>query len=89
MSTAAASGLRLRGEVVRRVRRSLKSDLELVVYTVASANAVHHVEDLTMPGGPYLSMGEDVDLEVVVNTFTDKRGSARTSLRIARREGEF
>jgi hypothetical protein len=84
-----ASGLRLRGDVVRRVRRSLKTDLELVVYTVASTNAVHQVEDLTIPGGPYLSIGEEVDLEVIVNTFMDKRGAARTSLRIARREGDF
>jgi hypothetical protein len=84
-----ATGLRLRGEVVRRVRRSLKPELELVVYSVASTSGIHHVEDLNMPGGPYLSIGEEVDLEVVVNTFTDKRGQVRTSLRVSRMEGDF
>jgi hypothetical protein len=50
----------------------LKEDLGLVTYHVASENGSHLVEDLTPPGGAYLAFGQDVDLEVVVRTFTDK-----------------
>ena len=68
---ASRGGLRLRGIVTRRSKRTLKEDLELVTYNVSSENGSHLVEDFAPPGGPYLSLGEEVDLEVVVRTFVD------------------
>ena len=82
-------GLRLRGMIARRSRRSLKEDLELVTYTVTSHNGTHEIEDLAKPGGPYLSLGETVDLETTVHTFVDKNQQIRARLRIVRRFGEF
>jgi len=71
-SPTVPGGLRLRGVVTRRSKRALKEDLELVTYSVSSENGSHVVEDLASPGGPYFSLGEKVDLEVVVRTFADK-----------------
>ena len=82
-------GLRLRGVVTRRSKRTLKEDLELVTYNVSSENGSHLVEDFATPGGPYLSLGQEVDLEVVVRTFADKNQQACSRLRIARMVGEF
>ena len=84
-----SGGLRLRGRVTRRSKRALKEDLELVTYNVSSENGSHLVEDFATPGGPYLSLGEEVDLEVVVRTFADKNQQACWRLRIARMVGEF
>jgi hypothetical protein len=67
----------------------LKADLELVTYNVSSENGSQLVEDFTSPGGPYLSLGEVVDLEVVVRTFTDRNQQVCSRLRIARMVGEF
>jgi hypothetical protein len=75
--------------VTRRSRRPLKEDLELVTYYISSANGSHPVEDLATPGGPYLALGQEVDLEVAVRTFTDRNQQACTRLRIARMVGEF
>ena len=86
---ASSGGLRLRGRVTRRSKRALKEDLELVTYHVASENGSHLVEDFTLPGGPYLALGQEVDLEVVVRTFTDKNHQVCWRLRIARLVGEF
>jgi len=82
-------GLRLRGRVTRRSKRALKEDLELVTYSVSSETGSHMVEDFAPPGGPYLSLGQEVDLEVVVRTFADKNQQACSRLRIARMAGEF
>jgi hypothetical protein len=82
-------GLRLRGTIARRARRSLNDDLELVTYTVTFDNGTHEIEDLNKPGGPYLSIGEIVDLETTLRTFTDKNQHVSTRLRILRRFGEF
>jgi len=84
-----SGGLRLRGRVTRRSKRALKEDLELVTYHVSSENGSHLVEDFATPGGPYLSLGQEVDLEVVVRTFVDKNQQACSRLRIARMVGEF
>ncbi len=81
--------MRLRGRVTRRSKRALKADLEIVTYHVACENGSHLVEDFTPPGGPYLSLGQEVDLEVVVRTFTDKNQQVCWRLRIARMVGEF
>jgi hypothetical protein len=59
--------------ITRRARRSLKDDLELVTYTVSSGNGTHEIEDLVKPGGPYLSLGEMVDMETMIHTFADKK----------------
>jgi hypothetical protein len=75
--------------VSRRSKRSLKEDLELVTYNVSSENGSHVVEDLASPGGPYLCLGEKVDLEVVVRTFADRNQCPCSRLRIARMAGEF
>jgi hypothetical protein len=75
--------------VTRRSKRALKEDLELVTYSVSSESGSHLVEDFAPPGGPYLSLGQEVDLEVVVRTFTDKSRQACSRLRIARMVGEF
>ena len=72
-----------------RSKRPLKEDLELVTYNVSSENGSHWVEDFATPGGPYLPLGQEVDLEVVVRTFTDKNQQACSRLRIARMVGEF
>ena len=84
-----AGGLRLRGVVTRRAKRTLKEDLELVTYNVSSENGSQMVEDFAPPGGPYLCLGDVVDLEVIVRTFTDKNQQACSRLRIARMVGEF
>jgi hypothetical protein len=42
-----------------------------------------------MPGGPYLALGQEVDLEVVVRAFVDKNHQACSQLRIDRMLGEF
>ena len=86
---ASSGGLRLRGRVTRRSKRALKEDWELVTYHVASENGSYLVEDFTPPGGPYLALGQEVDLEVVVRTFTDKNHQVCWRLRIARLVGEF
>ena len=86
---AGDGGLRLRGVVTRRSKRALREDLELVTYHVSSANGSHPVDDLVPPGGPYLGLGQQVDLEVVVRTFVDKNHQACSRLRIARMVGEF
>jgi hypothetical protein len=75
--------------IARRARRSLKEDLELVTYTVTSHDGAHEIEDLAKPGGPYLSLGERVDLETMIHTFVDKSAKVRVRLRILRRFGEF
>jgi hypothetical protein len=75
--------------VTRRSKRTLKEDLELVTYNVSSENGSQLVEDFTPPGGPYLSLGEAVDLEIVVRTFIDRNQQACSRLRIARMVGEF
>ncbi len=75
--------------MTQRSKRTLKEDLELVTYNVSSEHGSHLVEDFAPPGGPYLSLGEAVDLEVVVRTFTDKNQQACSRLRIARMVGEF
>jgi len=75
--------------VTRRSKRALKEDLELVTYHVSSENGSHPVEDLAPPGGPYLALGQAVDLEVVVRTFTDRNHQVCWRLRIARLVGEF
>jgi hypothetical protein len=81
--------LRLRGTIARRARRSLKDDLELVTYTVSSDNGTHEIEDWAQPGGPYLPLGEMVDLEATTHSFVDKNQQIRTRLRVVRRFGEF
>ncbi len=86
---ASRGGLRLRGIVTRRSKRTLKEDLELVTYNVTSETGSQSVEDLAPPGGPYLALGEKVDLEVVVRTFIDRNQQACSRLRIARVLGEF
>jgi len=75
--------------VTRRSKRTLKEDLELVTYNVSSEGGSQLVEDFAPPGGPYLSLGQEVDLEVVVRTFADKNQQACSRLRIARMFGEF
>jgi hypothetical protein len=75
--------------VTRRSKRALKEDLELVTYNVSSETGSHLVEDFATPGGPYLSLGEEVDLEVVVRTFVDRNQQPCSRLRIARMVGEF
>jgi hypothetical protein len=67
----------------------LKEDLDVVTYNVSSENGSHLVEDFTPPGGPYLALGQRVDLEVVVRTYADKNQQACSRLRIARMVGEF
>ena len=79
----------MRGTIARRARRSLNDALELVTYTVTFDNGTHEIEDLNKPGGPYLSLGEIVDLETTIHTFADKNQQVRTRLRILRRFGEF
>jgi hypothetical protein len=75
--------------VTRRSKRTLKADLEAVTYNVSSEQGSHLVEDFATPGGPYLALGEEVDLEVVVRTFADKNHQPCSRLRIARMVGEF
>ena len=75
--------------MTRRSKRALKEDLELVTYNVSSENGSQLVEDFAAPGGPYLALGEEVDLEVVVRTYVDKTQQACSRLRIARMVGEF
>lgn len=87
--SSSRGGLRLQGKVTRRSKRVLKEDLELVTYNVASENGSHLVEDFTPPGGPYLALGQEVDLEIAVRTFTDKNQQVCWRLRIARMLGEF
>src|SRR5262249_31015036 len=86
---ASRGGLRLRGIVTRRSKRTLKEDLELVTYNVSSETGAHLVEDFAPPGGPYLALGEQVDLEIVVRTYIDKNHQACSRLRIARVAREF
>jgi hypothetical protein len=45
----------------------LKEDLKVVTYNVSSEQGSHLVEDFAPPGGPYLALGEAVDLEVVMD----------------------
>jgi hypothetical protein len=87
--TSLDGGLRLRGMLSRRWKRTLRDDLELVTYTVTSKNGTHVVEDFTPPGGPYLSLGEIVDLEVEISGFTDKKGMVHHRPRVHKRTGEF
>jgi hypothetical protein len=87
--TSLEGGLRLRGMLSRRWKRTLRDDLELVTYTVTSQNGTHSVEEFTAPGGPYLSLGAIVDLEVELSGFTDKNGTVHHRLRVRKRTGEF
>jgi hypothetical protein len=73
--------------ITRRARRPLKDDLELVTYTVSSENGTHEIEDWAKPGGPYVCIGEIVDMETTIHTFVDKNQQIRTRLRVARRLG--
>jgi hypothetical protein len=82
-------GLGLRGTVTRRSKRTLKEDLELVTYNVSFESGSQMVEDIAPPGGPYLSLGEVVDLDVVIRTFADRNQRLCSRLRIARVFGEF
>jgi hypothetical protein len=75
--------------VTRRSKRPLKENLEVVTYNVSSEQGSQLVEDFASPGGPYLALGEAVDVEVVVRTFVDKNHQACSRLRIARMVGEF
>lgn len=75
--------------MTRRSKRTLKDDLEVVTYNVSSENDSHLVEDFGSPGGPYLTLGQQVDLEVVVRTYVDKNQQVCARLRIARMVGEF
>jgi hypothetical protein len=75
--------------VSQRSKRALRDDLEVVTYNVSFEHGSHFVEDLAPPGGPYLAMGEEVDLEVAIRTFIDKSHQACSRLRIARMVGEF
>jgi hypothetical protein len=67
----------------------LREDLEVVTYNVSFEDGSHLVEDLAPPGGPYLALGEEVDLEVAIRAFIDKNQQACSRLRIARMVGEF
>ena len=87
--TSLDGGLRLRGMLSRRWKRTLRDDLELVTYTVTSKNGTHLVEDFTPPGGPYLPLGQIIDLEVEISGFTDKKGTVHHRLRVHKRTGEF
>ena len=60
-----------------------------MTYNVSSEQGSHLVEDFTPVGGPYLALGQQVDLEVVVRTFVDKNQQACSRIRIARMVGEF
>ena len=75
--------------MTRRSRRALREDLEVVTYNVSFENGSQPVEDMTPPGGPYLALGEEVDLEVATRTFIDRNHQACSRLRIARMVGEF
>jgi hypothetical protein len=75
--------------ITRRARRSLRDDLELVTYTVSSGNGTHEIDDWVKPGGPYVCLGETVDMETTIHTFVDKNQQIRTRLRVVRRSGEF
>ena len=75
--------------MTRRSKRTLKEDLEVVTYNVSFETGSHLVEEFASPGGPYLSLGEEVDLEVIVRTFVDKNQQPCSRLRIARMVGEF
>ena len=75
--------------MTRRSKRTLKEDVEVVTYNVSSGNGSHLVEDFSTPGGPYLSVGQEVDLEVVVRTFAGKNQQVCWRLRISRMAGEF
>ncbi len=50
--------------VTRRSKRTLKEDLEVVTYNASSEQGSHLVEDFATPGGPFLAVGEEVDLEI-------------------------
>jgi hypothetical protein len=67
----------------------LREGLEVVTYNVSSENGSHLVDDFAPAGGPYLPLGQQVDLEVVVRTFADKNQQACSRLRVARMAGEF
>jgi hypothetical protein len=71
------------------MRRSLREDLELITYVVVSETGSHRVEEWVRPGGPYHSLGTEVDLEVEVRTYVGKDGHPQTSLRTVRYAGEF
>lgn len=75
--------------MTRRSKRALRGDLEVVTYSVSFENGSQSVEDLASPGGPYLALGDEVDLEVAIRTFIDKNQQASSRLRIARMVGEF
>jgi hypothetical protein len=79
----------LRGTISRRMKRSIRDDLELVTYVVTSENGTRTVECLGKPGGRYLSLGELVDLEVDFRSYRAKDGTQQVSLRIAAYNGEF
>jgi hypothetical protein len=82
-------GLRIRGTVSRRSKRSLGEDLERVSYTITSENGTHIVEAFATPGGDYLPLGELVDLEVEAKIFVDRKGVPHHALRVLSRSGEF
>jgi len=87
--SALPGGLRLRGMVSKRMKRSIKDDLELVTYVGTSENGARTVECLGKPGGRYVSLGELVDLEVDIRTYRGKDGTQHVSLRVVAYKGEF
>jgi hypothetical protein len=58
-------------------------------YAWRGNNGVHEIENLAKPGGPYLPLGEIVDMDATIHTFVDKNHQFCTRLRIVRRMGEF
>jgi hypothetical protein len=82
-------GPRLRGTVTRRSKRALKEDLELVTYNESFESRSQMVEVIAPPAGPYLFLGEVVDLDVVLQRFADRNQRLCSRLRIASVFGEF
>ena len=84
------AGLRLRGRISSRRKRPIgDGKVEMVVYRVGWLGGMLDVEDMVPPGGPYLRVGQFVDLEVAVRTYVAKSGQTYVSLRVFRPEGEF
>ena len=43
-----------------------------MTYQVSFESGSELVEDIAPPGGPYLSVGEVIDLDVAIRTFADR-----------------
>ena len=75
------------------VRRPLKTDPRPQGCTPSRewtpALVLPLVEDFTPPGRPYLALGQEVDLELIVRTFADKNRQPCSRLRITRMVNEF